>query len=104
MARAARDAGFDVHVATRVQQGAEAIRAEGFTLHPIPFARGQFSVRAGIETMRALRQLHRTIEPELAHHVSLQPAVFATMAALGRDVVCVNALTGFGYAFTSSSL
>src|SRR6202035_5211130 len=30
MARAARDAGFDVHVATRVQNGRAAIEAEGF--------------------------------------------------------------------------
>ena len=40
MARAARDAGFEVHVATRVNAGAAAIAAEGFILHPIPFARG----------------------------------------------------------------
>jgi hypothetical protein len=39
MARAARDAGFEVHVATRVSDGAAAIEAERFTLHPVPFAR-----------------------------------------------------------------
>ena len=42
MARAARDAGFEVHVATRVSGGAAAIEAERFILHPIPFARGSF--------------------------------------------------------------
>ncbi len=34
MARAARDAGFEVHVATRVSDGAAAIEAERFILHP----------------------------------------------------------------------
>ena len=40
MARAARDAGFDVHVATRVDKGGAAIEAEGFTLHPLNWRRG----------------------------------------------------------------
>ena len=43
MARAARDAGFEVHVATRVSDGAAAIEAERFILHPVPFARGSLS-------------------------------------------------------------
>lgn len=104
MARAARDAGFDVHVATHVQHGAEAIRREGFTLHGIPFERGKLSIGAGLRTVRAVRAIHDDIHPVLAHHVSLQPAVLASMAALGRDVACVNAVTGFGFAFTSTSL
>ena len=41
MARAARDAGLEVHVATNVSNGAAAIEAEGFVLHHIPFQRGQ---------------------------------------------------------------
>ncbi len=104
MARAAQAAGYEVHVATHVQQGGAAIRREGFTLHPIPFERGKMSVSAGLRTMRALRRIHREIEPVLAHHVSLQPAVLASIAALGRDVACVNAVTGLGFTFTSSSL
>ena len=43
MARAAHNAGFEVHVATRVQKGAAAIKAEGFVRHPIPYARGRLS-------------------------------------------------------------
>ena len=40
-ARAARDAGFEVHVATRVVDGAAAMKAEGFEVHSIPFVRGK---------------------------------------------------------------
>ena len=39
MARAARDAGFDVAVATRVAAHGERIRAAGFTLHPLRWRR-----------------------------------------------------------------
>ena len=35
VARAARDAGFEITVATRVQGHGEAIRAEGFRLCPL---------------------------------------------------------------------
>ena len=62
MARAAREAGFEVHVATRVDKGADAILAEGFTLHRIPFRRGGLSPFAAIPTILALRRLEaRTV-------------------------------------------
>ncbi|MGE0549000.1 MAG: glycosyltransferase family 4 protein [Kofleriaceae bacterium] len=103
MARAAHAAGFEVHVATRVQHGADAIRAEGFVLHAVPFERGRISMTAAMRTVRALRGVYDAVDPLLAHHVSLQPAVLASLAAVDRNVACVNALTGFGYAFSSSA-
>ena len=36
MARAAKAAGFEVHVATNVGDGGAAIEREGFILHPVP--------------------------------------------------------------------
>lgn len=104
MARAARDAGFEVHVATRVKDGAAAITSEGFILHAIPFARGSVSPLAALATIAALRRVHRAVEPVLAHHVALQACVFGMIATLGRRCVCVNAFIGLGYAFTSRSV
>ena len=104
MARAARDAGFEVHVATNVKDGAAAIEAERFILHPIPFARGRLSPRASLATIMALRRIHRLVAPAVTHHVSLQPSVLGLIAALGRPTAYVNALTGLGYTFTSASL
>ena len=101
MARAARDAGFEVHVATRVADGAGAIEAEGFVLHPVPFARGRLSPSATFGTIRALRHVYRRVAPDVAHHVSLQSAVLGSLAAMGQSVSCVNALTGLGYTYTS---
>jgi len=103
MARAARDTGFEVHVATRVNAGATAIAAEGFILHPIPFARGSVSPRATLKTIAALRRVHRDIAPTLTHHVALQACVLGTIAAFGRRCARVNAFIGLGYAFTSKS-
>lgn len=104
MARRARDAGFEVHVATRVVGGAAAIRAEGFALHPIPFARGTLSPIAAWPTITALRQLHRTLTPAICHHVALQACVLGSLAAIGTRAALVNALTGFGYAFIGNDV
>jgi len=103
MARAARDAGFEVHVATRVSAGAAAIAAEGFMLHPIPFARGSTAPLATLKTIAALRRLHRDVAPALTHHVALQACVLGNIAILGHRGARVNAFIGLGYAFTSKS-
>jgi glycosyltransferase involved in cell wall biosynthesis len=103
MARAAREAGFEVHVATRVSDGATAIKAERFVLHPIPFARGSLSPLASLATLAALRRIHREIEPALTHHVALQACVVGMLAAFGRSCACVNAFIGLGYSFISNS-
>jgi len=104
MARAARDSGYEVHVATRVVDGAEAIRAEGFKLHSIPFARGRVGPLAALRTVFALRRIHRIVRPALAHHVALQATVLSSLAAIGSRTTCVNALTGFGFTFISEHL
>jgi glycosyltransferase involved in cell wall biosynthesis len=103
MARAARDAGFEVHVATRVSGGAAAIEAERFTLHPIPFARGSLSPLAAIATIAALRRVRRDVKPELTHHVALQACVFGMLSTLGQSAACINAFIGLGYSFTSET-
>lgn len=103
MARAAKKAGFDVHVATRVDQGAAAIEAEGFTLHPIPLRRGGTSPLSAMRAILALRQITARIKPDIAHHSGLQCCVFGSIAALGRKFPYVSALTGMGYVFTSST-
>jgi len=103
MARAAREAGFEVHVATRVSDGATAIEAERFILHPIPFARGSLSPVATLSTVAALRRVHREVKPALTHHVALQACVLGMLASLGRPCACVNAFIGLGYSFTSGT-
>ena len=101
MARAAREAGYEVHVATNVSKGAKAIEAEGFILHPIPFRRGGLSPFSAIPTILAIRRILNKIKPDLMHHAGLQVCVYGSMATLGRKVPLVNAITGLGYIFTS---
>lgn len=99
MARAARNAGFEVHVATRVDRHGAAIESEGFHLHPVSWRRGSLDPRDLVRVVREVRKLYRDFRPVLAHHVALPAAVVGSLAATGLPVVCLNALTGLGTMF-----
>jgi glycosyltransferase involved in cell wall biosynthesis len=103
MARAARAAGFEVHVATRVDRHGPAIEAEGFRLHPLSWQRGSADPMAFLGSVRAVRAVYRAVEPDLAHHVALQPSIVGSLAATGLPVVTLNAVAGMGYAFISTT-
>ena len=103
MARAARDAGYEVHVATRVVDGRQKIEAEGFHLHPIPWRRGSLDPFAFVETARAVRTLYQSIKPAVVHHVAFAPSVIGSVAALGLPMAKLNALAGLGFVFTSNN-
>src|SRR6202051_1795759 len=101
MARAARQAGFEVHVATRVNKGAEASEAEGFILHPIPFKRGELSPFAAIPTILALRHVEKKIKPQIVHHAGLQCCVYGSIAAPGQNLLEGKAIPRLGFLFSS---
>jgi len=100
MARAARMAGYEVHVATRLNSGKAAIEAEGFTLHALSWRRGSLSPLHSIAGAMELRKLLRTLKPDILHNVSLKPVLLGSAASLGlSDIAVVNGLTGLGTLF-----
>jgi glycosyltransferase involved in cell wall biosynthesis len=103
MARAARAAGFEVHVATNVGEDAADIRAEGFILHPMRFARGRLSPFRTLRTILALRKLYRAVDPAIVHHVAMQPTLLGIVASFGRKFAAVYGITGLGHAFIADS-
>jgi glycosyltransferase involved in cell wall biosynthesis len=101
MALAAQQAGYRVHVATRVAKGGADIERFGFTLHPLAWQRGSTNPLNVVANIRQVRTLYRTLKPDLAHHVGLQASIVGSLAAVGLPVALLNALTGLGFAFTS---
>jgi glycosyltransferase involved in cell wall biosynthesis len=104
MATAAKQAGYQVHVATNVNKYAAKIEAYGFRLHPLLWRRGSINPLRLIGLIRQVRELYSHLSPDLVHHVALQPAVIGMIAARGLPIVQINALAGLGSAFTSRSL
>ncbi len=105
MARAARAAGFDVHVLCRVDAGAEAIRSEGFTLHPLGWSRGSVSPAGNARAVAEIAGVLGRIRPDIVHNIAMKPALLGSLAALRRPATAVvSSITGVGSAFLSGSL
>jgi glycosyltransferase involved in cell wall biosynthesis len=104
MARAAQAAGYEVHVVTNVDKGGAAIAAEGFHLHPVPWKRGSFNPLEFLSSIFAVRTIYRRLDPDLVHHVALQPTIVGSLAAAGLRCVRLNALTGLGFIFSARTL
>jgi glycosyltransferase involved in cell wall biosynthesis len=103
MARAARAAGFEVHVATNVGEDAANIREEGFILHPVHFTRGRLSPLRTVRTILALRRLYRAVNPAIVHYVAMRPTLLGIAASFGSKFAVVYAITGPGHAFVADS-
>jgi glycosyltransferase involved in cell wall biosynthesis len=102
MARAARDAGFDVGVATRVDLHGDRILAEGFSLHRLNWSRGSLSVLQFARAVGEVASIYRREKPDIVHHVALKPVIIGSLAArLQRVQHVVNALAGLGHLFAA---
>jgi glycosyltransferase involved in cell wall biosynthesis len=104
LAVAARKAGYEVSVATRVSCHGPVIRDAGIQLFPIAFDRSGTRPTYELATVAALVRLYRHENPEIVHHVGLKPVIYGSLAAriVGIPGV-VNALAGLGFAFSSTS-
>jgi glycosyltransferase involved in cell wall biosynthesis len=100
MARAAKQAGYEVHVATRFKDGRAAVEAEGFVPHALDWSRGSLSPSGSLAAIVALRRLIHALEPAILHNISLKPVLLGTTASLRRPgTAVVNSLTGLGTLF-----
>lgn len=105
LARAARDSGYEVVVAVRVDAHGERIRNEGFKLIALPWCRNSLNPFYEISTIARVVGLYRAERPDLVHQVSAKPILYGTLAALFCGVpAVVNALTGLGFVFISRSV
>ncbi len=100
LARAARDAGYDVIVATRVTDHGERIRAEGFQLESLEMVRRSRNPFREAVAVVELARLYRRVRPDVVHHVAMKPILYGSVAAwLTRVPAVINAFAGLGYTF-----
>ncbi len=103
LARAARDAGFDVTIATRVTDHGKQIQEEGFHLIPISLFRRSRNPLRELSAIAELVGIYRCVRPHLVHHVAMKPILYGSLAAwVVRVPVILNAFAGLGYLFTHS--
>lgn len=101
---AAKEAGYEVGVITRVQKAGDIIRSHGLRLIPVDSARRGANPWKELKLLRRLVGIYRAEAPAVVHHVALKPILYGTIAARVAGVPrIVNAPVGMGYAFSSST-
>ncbi len=105
LARAARDAGWDVRVVSPPSTYVDLVTNAGFPVDAVLPPRAQNTIGAAAANVRQLASVYRSLRPSLVHHVTIKPVLFGTIAArLTRVHAVVNAVAGVGYAFMGHGL
>ena len=102
IARAARDVGFEVLIATRVNQNKERIENEGFRLIPIGLERKSRNIFKEVLSIFEIVKIYCREKPDIVHHVAVKPLLYGSWAArLAGIPAVVNALAGLGFIFVA---
>jgi glycosyltransferase involved in cell wall biosynthesis len=109
VARAAREAGFEVVVATRVRAHGDEIRDEGFVLRPIAWRRRGDGPLGAARAISAIARLYRRERPDIVHHVALKPVLFGGIARrlafahAANAPVLIDSVMGLGSGFSRTT-
>ncbi len=102
---AAREAGYQVWVATRVRNHGAAIESLGARVVPLDISRRGLNPWSEFKLLAELVRLYWRLRPDLAHHVAMKPVAYGTLAArLSGTPAIVNYMSGLGWLFTSDAL
>lgn len=98
MARAARECGFDVVVATRTGAATAKLVAEGLEVVPLTTRRGNLGIVRGVRDFVQILKIVRAQRADVVHCISLQCIVVGGIAAKLTGVrALVLAPTGLGH-------
>jgi glycosyltransferase involved in cell wall biosynthesis len=98
LALAAKKAGYEIVVVTRVRSHGNLIKKAGCKLIPLELSRrGMNPVKEFLVICR-LYQIYKAEKPSIVHHVALKPVLYGSIASLlAKVTVTVNAMAGLGF-------
>ncbi|MCU1348751.1 MAG: glycosyl transferase group 1 [Acidobacteria bacterium] len=100
VAVAARERGWDVHIATPRSKHVPRLLEHGLTWHEIRLSRAGLHPLQELRTLLDLFRLYRSTGAAVVHHVTSKPVVYGTfLARLARVPAVVNAISGMGHVF-----
>lgn len=100
VAMEAREAGYEVHIATMDGPSVASIVEHGLTHHVIPLSRSGRNPVQELRSVWALWRLFRRVRPDVVHAVTIKPVLYGGIAArLARVPAYVAAVSGLGYVF-----
>lgn len=102
LAVAAKNAGYEVHVATADDdaENIARIRDAGLIFHPLPLEQHSINPFKELRVMLAIAAVYRQLKPDIVHLVSVKPIIYGgIMARLMRLPAIVCSVSGLGYGF-----
>ncbi len=104
VAVAARDAGYEVHVASMGGPAVAELEALGFIHHRLPLSRTSMRPWTEARSLWAIWRLFRRVRPDLVHAVTLKSVLYGGIASrLAGVPAYVAAISGLGYVFIQGS-
>src|SRR5690606_14460366 len=100
IALAARDAGYEVHVASMGGPAVAELESLGLRHHVLPLSRTSMRPWTEARSLWAIWRLFRQVRPDLVHAVTLKSVLYGGIAArLAGVPAYVAAISGLGYVF-----
>jgi glycosyltransferase involved in cell wall biosynthesis len=104
LARALRDAGYEVVFLSPPGEYGPQLAAQGFRWQAFPLSRRGMNPLRELLTILRLRRFYRTEQPDVVHHFTIKCVLYGSLAAhLAGIKQIINAITGLGYIFVSES-
>jgi len=104
IALAAREEGYEVHVATADGDSVQEIRRLGLTHHTVAIARSGQNPFAELGSIIGLYRSFRELKPDLVHLITIKPVLYGGIAArLAGVSAVVAAVSGLGTVFVAQS-
>jgi glycosyltransferase involved in cell wall biosynthesis len=106
VAQAARDAGYEVHIAAPKDIASEQqLAGSGFHLHRFDMHRHRINPVSEFRSFREIYRTQRRLKPDIVHLVTIKPVLYGGIAArFSRVPSVVSTISGLGYAFAGTNL
>ena len=105
LARALRDAGYEVLLLSPDGAYGPQMQAEGFRWQAFPLSRKGMNPLHELGTIFRLRRLYRAEQPDVVHHFTIKCVLYGSLAAhLSGVAKVINGITGLGFMFSQRLL
>lgn len=105
LALAAKKAGYDVTVVTRVRRHEHIIQKSGLKLIPIEISRSGINPLKELLVIIRLISIYKRERPNIVHQVALKPVIYGSVASRITEIpLVINALAGLGFLYSSPTL
>lgn len=104
LAIAAKQAGYEVHIAAANHDKTEELLTYDFKYHILPFARSGQNPIYEVNTIIKLFSLFQCIKPDLVHLITIKPVLYGGIVSRLTNInAVVSAISGLGTVFIDNS-